>query len=97
MLNCTYYDSTHIFESINNSNNLNKLQIKMKLEMFFHRQYWLFKSNLVFFPYMKHSLIWLTPNAYGISKVSLQCGERHENLKKSWTHQVDNQSDGIIS
>jgi hypothetical protein len=97
MLNCPYYDSTLIFESINNSNNLNKLQIKMKLKCFFMGDIDYLKVTHYFFLTWNVRWFGLTPNAYGISKLSLQFGERHENLKKSWTYQVDNQNEGIIS
>jgi hypothetical protein len=92
MLNCPYYDSTHIFESINNSNNLNKLQIKMKLEMFFHRQYWLFKSNSFFS--LTWNVLWFgllqMPMAYLSFHFNLEKGmkiwKNHEPIK--WTIKV---------
>jgi hypothetical protein len=38
----------------------------------------------------------LTPNAYGISKLSLHL-EKEMRMWKMWTHQEDNQIEGIIS
>jgi hypothetical protein len=89
--------STHISKSNNNSKCEQSLN-RNKSQIFFHGQFWLLKNNSFLFSlHEMFPLFELIPNAYGISKFSFQFGERNENLKKWWTHQVDNQNDGIIN